>query len=47
LSYLVKRETNKQTNKVWQKHYLLSGGNYYSVANKMSLASGLSLAHRQ
>jgi len=28
LSYLVNRQTNKRTNKVWQKHYLPGGGNY-------------------
>jgi len=27
LSYLADTQTNKQTNKVWQKHYLLGGGN--------------------
>jgi len=25
---LTHRQTNKQTDKVWQKHYLLGGGNY-------------------
>jgi len=26
---LTDRQTNKQTNKVWQKHYLLGAGNYW------------------
>jgi len=25
---LTRRQTNKQTNKLWQKHYLFGGGNY-------------------
>jgi len=29
LSYLANTQTNKQTNKVWQKHNLLGGGNYF------------------
>jgi len=28
LSYLADTQTNRQTNKNWQKHYLLGGGNY-------------------
>ena len=28
LSYLANTQTNRQTNKVWQKHYLLGEGNY-------------------
>jgi len=28
LSYLANTQTNRQTDKVWQKHYLLGGGNY-------------------
>jgi len=31
VSYLANTQTEKQTNKVWQKHYLLGGGNYASV----------------
>jgi len=27
LSYLANTQTNRQTNKVWQKHYLFGGGN--------------------
>jgi len=27
---LTHRQTDKQTNKNWQKHYLLSGGNKYT-----------------
>jgi len=27
LSYLANTQTDKQTDKVWQKHYLLGGGN--------------------
>jgi len=27
LSYLANTQTDRQTNKVWQKHYLLGGGN--------------------
>jgi len=26
LSYLANTQTDKQTNKAWQKHYLLGGG---------------------
>jgi len=29
LSYLANTQTNKQTNKVWQKHNLLGGGNQH------------------
>jgi len=29
---LTHRQTDRQTNKVWQKHYLLGGGNYSYVA---------------
>jgi len=28
LSYLADTQTDRQTDKVWQKHYLLGGGNY-------------------
>jgi len=31
LSYLANRQTNKQTNKVWQKHYLFGGGNNHNL----------------
>jgi len=27
MSYFAHTQTDKQTNKVWQKHYLLGGGN--------------------
>jgi len=28
LSYLANTQTDRQTNKLWQKHNLLGGGNY-------------------
>jgi len=31
LSYLANTQTDRQTDKVWQKHYLLGGGNYCNV----------------
>jgi len=31
LSYLADTQTNKQTNKIWQKHNLLGGGNHISM----------------
>jgi len=37
LSYLGDTQTNRQTNKVWQKHYFLGGGNY--CYSRLSLLS--------
>jgi len=38
LSYLANRQTNKQTNKLGQKHYLLGGGNQF-IQNCLRLTS--------
>jgi len=39
LRYLANTQTDKQTNKVWQKHNLLGGDNYYSLAkNRMRVS---------
>jgi len=33
---LTHRQTDKQTNKVWQKHYLFGGGKYIRICDIIS-----------
>jgi len=43
LNYLANTQTDRQTNKVWQKHYLLGGGKNKNLGNINAVVVWLSV----